>query len=199
MKAHIFTFISFLSLFSCKQDKSETLHIPHKVAMQTTSLSNLTSGLSFKNQTLFYNLKKFDGVLFELYKNGDTLSSIEYSKGLQDGISQKWYSNKQLMEKRQFLQGRKNGQQTAFFENGKKKFEFVAQNDVYEGELKEWNFNGDLIHLATYKNGQEAGTQKMWYDNGKIRANYVIKNGKRYGLLGTKNCKNVSDSIFVIK
>jgi antitoxin component YwqK of YwqJK toxin-antitoxin module len=59
--------------------------------------------------------------------------------------------------------------------------------------------DGKLIHLANYKNGQEEGTQKLWYDNGKIRANYVIKNGKRYGLLGTKNCINVSDSIFIVK
>jgi antitoxin component YwqK of YwqJK toxin-antitoxin module len=53
--------------------------------------------------------------------------------------------------------------------------------------------------LAHFKDGQEEGSQKLWYDNGKIRANYVIIKGKRYGLLGTKNCKNVSDSIFVVK
>ena len=58
---------------------------------------------------------------------------------------------------------------------------------------------GKLFHLATYKNGQEEGTQKMWYDNDKIRANYYIIDGKRYGLLGTKNCKNVSDSIFIVR
>ncbi|MGB4742170.1 MAG: toxin-antitoxin system YwqK family antitoxin, partial [Flavobacteriaceae bacterium] len=98
-----------------------------------------------------------------------------------------------------YKNGQKNGKQVAYFDNGNKKFEFIAVNDIYEGELKEWNIRGDLIHLATYKNGQEEGTQKMWYDNGKIRANYVMKNGKRYGLLGTKNCTNVSDSIFRIK
>ena len=70
---------------------------------------------------------------------------------------------------------------------------------MYEGERKEWNNEGNLIYLATYKKGQEEGPQKLWYDNGKIRANYIIKNGKRYGLLGTKNCKNVSDSIFAVQ
>ncbi|MCX6338150.1 MAG: toxin-antitoxin system YwqK family antitoxin, partial [Bacteroidetes bacterium] len=69
----------------------------------------------------------------------------------------------------------------------------------YEGELSEWTFDGKLIHLAHYIDGQEEGSQKLWYDNGKIRANYVIIKGKRYGLLGTKNCKNVSDSIFIVK
>ncbi len=99
------------------------------------------------------------------------------------------------MESREYLLGRKNGKQIAYWENGNKRFEFVAKNDAYEGELKEWSFDGKLIHEAHFVNGQEDGTQQMWYDNGKIRANYIIIKGRRYGLLGTKNCKNVSDSL----
>jgi len=111
-------------------------------------------------------------------------------------IAKKYYPNKQLMEYREFRNDMKNGKQISYWDNGNKRFEFIAVNDAYEGELKEWDYNGNLFHLAHYKNGQEEGAQKLWYDNGKIRANYVILYGKRYGLLGTKNCKNVSDSIF---
>jgi antitoxin component YwqK of YwqJK toxin-antitoxin module len=122
-----------------------------------------------------------------------------YINGLLTGICKKWYRNKQLMEMRNYSKGQKNGVQIAYWENGNKRFEFIAQHDAYEGELKEWNYNGKLFHLAHFVNGQEDGEQKLWYDNGKIRANYVIISGKRYGLLGTKNCKNASDSIFVVK
>lgn len=111
-------------------------------------------------------------------------------------VQKKFYSNNQLMEYREFRNGMKNGKQIAYWDNGKKRFEYTAKNDAYEGALKEWDYNGKLFHLAHYKNGQEEGVQKMWYENGKIRANYVIISGRRYGLLGTKNCKNVSDSIF---
>ena len=111
-------------------------------------------------------------------------------------IAKKYYPNKQIMEYREFRNDMKNGKQISYWDNGNKRFEFNAVNDAYEGELKEWDYYGNLFHLAHYKNGQEEGAQKLWYDNGKIRANYVILNGKRYGLLGTKNCKNVSDSIF---
>ena len=114
-------------------------------------------------------------------------------------VSKKYYSNKQLMEYRAFRNEMKNGEQIAYWDNGNKRFEFMAVNDVYEGELKEWDYNGKLFHLAHYKNGQEDGVQKLWYENGKIRANYVIIKGRRFGLLGTKNCKNVSDSIFVVR
>ena len=114
-------------------------------------------------------------------------------------IIKKYYPNNKLMELREFRNNMKNGKQIAYWDNGNKRFEYIAKNDVSEGELKEWDFNGKLFHLAHYKNGQEEGVQKLWYENGKIRANYIILQGRRYGLLGTKNCKNVSDSIFVIK
>lgn len=114
-------------------------------------------------------------------------------------IIKKYYPNNKLMELREFRNNMKNGKQIAYWYNGNKRFEYIAKNDVSDGELKEWDFNGKLFHLAHYKNGQEEGVQKLWYENGKIRANYIILKGRRYGLLGTKNCKNVSDSIFVIK
>ena len=151
------------------------------------------------NDVVHWNNKKYSGFLYELYPNKDTLSSEGFINGELSGICRKWYPNKQLMEERLYTGGRKNGKQVAYWDNGKKRFEFIAKNDAYEGELSEWTFDGKLSHLAHYKAGQEEGSQKLWYDNGKIKANYVIINGKRYGLLGTKNCKNVSDSIFDVQ
>ena len=151
------------------------------------------------NDVVFLNKHKYSGFLFELDSNRDTISSEGFINGQLSGICRKWYSNEKLLEERMYAGGKKNGKQLAFWENGNKRFEFMAENDAYEGELREWTFDGKLTHLAHYKDGQEDGSQKLWYDNGKIRANYVIINGKRYGLLGTKNCKNVSDSIFVVQ
>ena len=195
MRLLFFISISILLLNSCKQEENKTF----SVSSLGIIVSSLSKELSITDNTLLYNNLEFNGTIYELYKNGDTLAIKQMIKGLQDGISKKWYPNNQLMEIREYQNGQKNGKQIAYFQNGIKKFEFIAKNDIYEGELKEWNIGGDLIHLSTYKNGQEDGTQKMWYDNGKVRANYVIKNGKRYGLFGTKNCANVSDSIFVVK
>ncbi|MDN3667071.1 toxin-antitoxin system YwqK family antitoxin [Algibacter miyuki] len=149
------------------------------------------------NGVCYMNDSKYSGYLYQLeQKTADTILVESYYEGLQEGVSKKWYTGNRLKEIRYYSEGMKNGQQVAFWENGNKRFEYTAQNDGYEGELKEWNETGFLLHLANYKNGQEEGTQKMWYDNGKIRANYVIVEGKRFGLLGTKNCVNVSDSIF---
>lgn len=154
----------------------------------------------FHQDTLFYGKVKFSGYVYSLFPTTqDTAFVTGYFEGLNSGLSKKWYPNKQLLEERNYAQGKKNGKQVSYWENGNKRFEFTAKSDAYEGALRESTADGKLMHLAHFVNGQEEGEQKMWYDNGKIRANYVIRNGRRYGLLGTKNCKNVSDSIPSIK
>ncbi len=155
--------------------------------------------ITFLNDVVYLHKNKYSGFLFELYPNQDTILVEGFINGRLSGICKKWYPNKQIMESRFYFDGKKNGKQLTYWENGNKRVEFIAKNDGYEGELKEWTWDGKLTHLAHFKEGQEEGAQKLWYDNGKIRANYVIIKGKRYGLLGTKNCKNVSDSIFVVK
>ncbi len=110
-------------------------------------------------------------------------------------VEKKYFPSGQIREIRHSRNGVRQGLQIAFWENGKKRFEYTAVNDAYEGELKEWAENGQLFHLAHYKNGQEDGVQKMWHQNGKIRSNFVIIKGRRYGLLGTKNCKNINEKL----
>ena len=110
-------------------------------------------------------------------------------------VEKTYFPSGQIREIRYIQNGVRQGLQTAFWENGKKRFQYTAVNDAYEGELQEWAENGQLFHLAHYKNGQEDGVQKMWHANGKIRSNFVIINGRRYGLLGTKNCKNINEKL----
>lgn len=110
-------------------------------------------------------------------------------------MEKKYFPSGKLMEKRQVINGVRHGWQTAYWENGRKRFEYRAVNDAYEGELKEWAENGQLFHVAHYKNGQEDGLQQMWHPNGAIRSNYVIIQGRRFGLLGTKNCKNINEKL----
>ena len=188
-----------LLICSCMQNKSKEAYSLSPSIPKIFTLKS-SPNITIHNDTVLLNNKNYSGYLYQLQLNNfDTLFISGYNNGLQSGTEKKWFANGNLMEYRVFLNGNKNGKQIANYENGNRKFEFIAKNDAYEGEMKEWDIDGKLIHLANYKNGQEDGTQKLWYDNGKIRANYVIIEGKRYGLLGTKNCKNVSDSIFIVK
>lgn len=110
-------------------------------------------------------------------------------------VEKKYFPSGKIREIRHLKNGVRQGLQTAYWENSRKRFEYIAVNDAYEGELKEWTENGQLFHLAHYKKGQEEGIQKMWHANGKIRSNIIIINGRRYGLLGTKNCNNVNEKL----
>ncbi|MEY3444268.1 MAG: hypothetical protein RLZZ519_2549 [Bacteroidota bacterium] len=155
-----------------------------------------STALHTRQDTLFQDQVKFSGSVIALFPTTkDTAYVMPYQAGVLHGISRKWHRSGNLMEYREYANGKKNGPQISFWETGRPRFAFVAVNDGYEGELREWDAHGRLSHLGHFVDGQESGEQKMWYENGKIRSNYVMRNGRRYGLLGTKNCENVTDSI----
>jgi antitoxin component YwqK of YwqJK toxin-antitoxin module len=199
MKHFVLIYFGCLLICSCNEDKSlNTLNNADQISPANYKLKSAVK-FTVANDIVFTGNEQFSGFMYELTSNKkDTMLLEGYINGKLNGICKKWFPNKRLMEERLYNNGKKNGKQIAYWANGNKRFEFFAKNDAYEGELKEWTFDGKLFHIAHFKDGQEEGAQKMWYDNGKIRANYVIIQGKRYGLLGTKNCKNVSDSIFVV-
>lgn len=143
------------------------------------------------------NNEVFSGALFQIYPNTKDTASVEhYEKGLEDGIWRKYYPSGQLYEIRAYDHGKKTGTYEAWWENGKRMRVFEFDKDEYQGVCREWNIEGQLIREMHYEKGHEQGAQKMFYDNGKIRSNYLVLDGRRYGLLGTKNCRNISEKVF---
>jgi antitoxin component YwqK of YwqJK toxin-antitoxin module len=154
-------------------------------------------GFKIINGILMEANSPFTGILFTLYPNTiDTAEIASYFNGKEDGEWKKFYPSKKIREKRFFKDGYKTGKFLAWWENGNMQMQYFFEDDEYEGVCKEWSEKGMLNKIMTYKKGHEEGHQQWWYDNGKIKANYVIIDGRRYGLLGTKNCVNVADSIF---
>jgi antitoxin component YwqK of YwqJK toxin-antitoxin module len=165
--------------------------------MQAVTIYNNTPGLSAANGIILLNNKLFSGTIVTMYPNlKDTAAITSYYEGKENGVWKKFYAAGKVKEIRTFDKGKKVGDFTTWWENGKKQQHYFFVNDEYEGLCSEWNSDGVLTKEMNYKMGHEDGRQKNYYDNGKIRSNYTILNGRRYGLLGTKNCVNVSDSIF---
>jgi hypothetical protein len=160
-------------------------------------VSGSDSSITFINGILYKNNSPFTGTIFNFYQNSkDTADVTPYLLGKENGERRKYYPNKQLWEKRYFQNSVKVGEMRTYWPDGKPQMQYFFENGEYQGTCKEWTKTGMLSRLMHYNKGYEDGEQKWWYDNGKIRANYVIVEGRRYGLLGTKNCINVSDSIF---
>jgi hypothetical protein len=153
--------------------------------------------LQWVNGLAQLNHQPFNGTLFTLHPGtADTAAISTYSNGRENGVWKQFYEKGRLKESRTFINGKKTGVYTAWWQNGRKQLEYLFADDEYEGPCREWNADGLLTREMYYKKGHEEGLQRCWYDNGKVKANYSIVNGRRYGLLGTKNCVNVSDSIF---
>jgi hypothetical protein len=161
-------------------------------------INSAAANFSNVNGVVYLNNHLFSGKVFTLYPNSnDTAAIAGYLNGKEHGVWKKFYANEVLKEKRVFENGKKTGEYITWWESGNKQQQFIFKDDEYEGTCSEWNSNGVLIKAMNYKKGHEEGQQQLFYDNGKIRSNYFIINGRRYGLLGTKNCVNVSDSIFL--
>ncbi len=185
-----------LALISCG-DPININHFQNGVLKVPTTFVDAEDINFSKNQdTLFYEGKYFSGHVFHLYPSKDTSFAIQFLNGLQQGVTRKWYPNKQLAEERLYNHGKKEGVHKAWWKDGKLKFIFDVTNDAYCGELKEWYSSGQLSKVFHYSNGQEEGSQQMWWADGRLRANYVVRKGRKYGSIGVKLCLNPNDSIY---
>lgn len=107
-----------------------------------------------------------NGSIATYFENGDTASIAQYTGGVKNGITQKWYQGGQL------------------------KFEGHYIDGSYDGSVAEWYPNGQPYSLFNYEAGKEVGRQQAWQENGKFKANYEVIGDRKYGLTGIKNCSN---------
>lgn len=162
---------------------------PHSYNAGTLHLEN-------RNGIVYQGQMPFSGRVFELDDRQDTVAVYGFLNGKEHGPWKRFHANGKLEELRSFQEGVKTGTLARWWPNGQLQFQCTFQRGEYEGPLKEWNESGQLVQEMHYRDGHEEGSQKMFYDNGKVRSNYVVKDGRRLGLLGTKNCINVPDSVF---
>ena len=139
------------------------------------------------------------GVIYSLDEGQDTLYTASYRNGKLHGWSREFYAENKLKSLRYYVDGWKNGIHKGWFENGKQQFVYSFRDDMFHGNQLEWLSSGMMYSDLNYEDGQEAGSQRVWYPNGKIKTNYIIQNNRRYGLLGTKNCINATDSVFAVR
>ena len=171
-----------------------------EIVLPNQYLNRKEQFLSFHQDTLYYQDKKYSGYIYDRFENGDSAFVGSYLNGMEEGVFKKWYRNNQLAEYRTYHEGKKVGKHVGFWEDGQPKFDFNFIAGELHGESNEWYPNGQAYKAFHYKMGYENGSQKMWWENGIIRANYVVKQGRRYGLIGLKLCMTPQDSIdFKIK
>lgn len=155
--------------------------------------------LDLSKRFVTYDSKVFSGRIVKHHPGvRKVFSESFYLNGLKHGSWKKFYLNGALFEQRKYAKSKKVGTYTGYYSDGSKAFKYNFKGGEYHGKNREWTKEGRLIRESNYEKGRESGSQKIWYIDGRIKSNYVIRNNRRYGLLGTKNCINVSKSIFAI-
>ena len=141
-----------------------------------------------KNGIFFKNKTPFTGRVFKLHENGlDTVYIRSYFKGIKNGQFVRFYTKNRIFEKRNYINGKKEGIHIGYWEDGSLAFKYILKNDEYNGSLKEWNRKGQIIKSFNYVNGYENGSQKLWFET-------VIINPTPYHII----THQISHHIFLI-
>jgi antitoxin component YwqK of YwqJK toxin-antitoxin module len=184
----LFSVIVLQSFSSCSGSKAPE----HMAAYNAAKIK-----VSIQNGVLLQNGKPFTGIIYALQQNQkDTAEIVCFNQGREHGTWKRFYPGGRLGEVRHFENGKKEGRLQSWWPDGTKKIDYNFKDGEYEGECREWQADGKLGAVMNYEKGYEVGHQLQYYADGKVKANYIMTNGRRYGLLGTKNCVNVSDSVF---
>ena len=183
--------------------KFKFLHIIILVIVFTACKNNNKLTLESSNDRLVtvngilqYNKALFTGRLVSYYNEKKLKTEIFFTDGKKNGTEKHWFENGSLAIERFYENGFKVGLHKAWWENGNPKFEYhFNDKGEFHGDLKEWYQTGAILKDFNYKNGKEFGSQRLWKLNGSIKANYEVVSGDRFGLIGLKKCYKVtSDS-----
>ena len=164
-----------------------------KVELKTIERSN--ENIELENGILKYNSEIFSGTVVSYHSNFILKSRVKYSEGRKEGFEHYWFENGELAMERHYSNGIKTGVHRGWWTKNHLKFEYhFNTSGSYHGEVKEWYNSGQKFREFHYDNGQEIGSQRLWKLNGSIKANYTVYNGDRFGLIGLKNCATVSEN-----
>ncbi len=77
------------------------------------------------------------------------ISERNYKEGKKEGIQKNWYENGQIMYESNYKKGKKEGIQKGWYDNGQLWYEF----NYKEGKQQYWYFNEQIWYEENYKEG----------------------------------------------
>jgi antitoxin component YwqK of YwqJK toxin-antitoxin module len=152
-------------------------------------------------------LVSFSGFAQEMVSDKDIESrdGIRYIKGEDKPYSGKlacYFENGNIEAEAVLIDGKFNGPEYYYYENGNKRSLMNYRNDNPEGEVKIWNEDGSLSFDGLYKEGllyknkkPFGGTIKSYFNDGQIQEERQYKEGMRHGTekRWTKDGKLISE------
>ncbi len=149
--------------------------------------------VTVKGPKVFYLDSPFTGQVRQYFLNGAIKSMTNYRNGLKEGEALKFFEHGAIAERRYYNNNEKSGTHMGWWPSGVARFKISYLNGLYHGKYEAWFKNGARYKLFHYNAGEEAGSQQMWKEDGTFRANFYVENGRRFGLIGLKQCKSVEN------
>ncbi len=151
---------------------------------ETTILQKSSKKLNFHQPKMNkYSQHEHPHGKIELYNRKTKLIIYEknYKEGKKEGIQKSWHENGQIWNEGNYKEGKKEGIQKNWYDNGQLCYEENYKEGELDGIQKEWYKNGQLEYERNYKEGELDGIQKEWYKNGQLEYEIIIKKEKKKG------------------
>ncbi len=119
----------------------------------------------------------------ESYPNGKLKKRTNYQSvndgGERHGLSEWYYENGQLWQKRSWKDGKQHGLEEVYHENGQLWQKRSWKDGKKHGLWETYDENGQLERKGSWKDGKEDGFFEWYYKNGQLWLIICHKNGER--------------------
>ena len=182
MKVKLFSLVTALLMLGCGSpdvDDPETLDEIIAEAIDEDNLQHRGK----EGEKLFYAPNEqtpYTGWIKEIHSNGQVRMLLQIKDGKPNGLQTAWYENGQKKEEGNWKDVKVDGLWTVWYENGQKKFKGNWKDGKLDGLVTVWHENGQKEEERNYKDGEPDGLLTAWYENGQKWLEENYKDGKKF-------------------
>ncbi|TQE73150.1 toxin-antitoxin system YwqK family antitoxin [Leptospira noguchii] len=156
------------------------------------TIENTDSNLQMSQGRFYYKGKLFTGFIKKKIPALGEIETTQFKNGLEDGEMTSENKDGQLLEKRYFKKGLKEGIHRAWFPNGNNRLYSEFRSGKYIYDRWEWHDNNRPFIYEKFDENGKLLVSKKWNRSGQIFMNTVIaKDGSSIGLPGSKICEPI--------
>ena len=115
---------------------------------------------------------------FSESEKGYLICEEDYSDNIRNGVSIKYYPDRTVAERLEFINGKREGEWLMFYPNGKMLLKSYFSNDLRNGKYEIWDEDGIIKISGCYKNNLREGSWFFYNKDKTVRykIDYVAGN-----------------------
>jgi antitoxin component YwqK of YwqJK toxin-antitoxin module len=188
----ILFFLLAMIVLSCNQNENNSItstqqEVPTLIIAKDSLELNPNEGL------VYYQNKPFTGISVANHHNDQKSNQTTFVNGKKNGLKTMWFEDGTKSFESNYVNGKQDGKVFTWWKNEQKRSEANYEKGVPNGEQLQWYKSGVKFKKMNLVNGKEEGIQQSWRENGKLYNNYEAKNGRIFGLKRATLCYELED------